>query len=194
MAGFTDKANRALELSYQFSREMHHNYIGSEHILVGLLREGTGVAANVLISAHIEESAIVSCINEFVSSEGSILTKDKSGYTPSARLILEQSHEEAARFQADATGTEHLLIAILKNSDCIATRILNTLKVSSDKGEILVCRDGAGVDFSEEKAKEILLEKDIKILVELKQGKENASAWGCDLTYDYVKINGDYRS
>ncbi len=133
MAGFTDKANRALELSYQFSREMHHNYIGSEHILVGLLREGTGVAANVLISAHIEESAIVSCINEFVSSEGSILTKDKSGYTPSARLILEQSHEEAARFQADATGTEHLLIAILKNSDCIATRILNTLKVSIQK-------------------------------------------------------------
>ena len=64
----------------------------------------------------------------------------------------------------------------------------------SAKGNILVCQNGAGVDFSEEKAKEILLEKEIDILVDLKSGDADAVAWGCDLTYDYVKINGDYRT
>ena len=64
----------------------------------------------------------------------------------------------------------------------------------SAKGTIAVCRDGAGVDFSEELAKEILLESEIEILVELNDGPGAATAWGCDLTYDYVKINGDYRT
>ena len=64
----------------------------------------------------------------------------------------------------------------------------------SAKGEICVCVDGAGVAFSEEKAKEILLESEIEILISLKSGEYQATAWGCDLTYDYVKINGDYRT
>ena len=64
----------------------------------------------------------------------------------------------------------------------------------SVKGEVLVCVNGAGVEFSEELAKEILLEKEIEILVDLGDGNGNATAWGCDLTYDYVKINGDYRT
>ena len=64
----------------------------------------------------------------------------------------------------------------------------------SQKGEIAVCESGAGIDFSEEKAKEILLEKEIEILISVGNGEGNATAWGCDLTYDYVKINGDYRT
>ena len=65
---------------------------------------------------------------------------------------------------------------------------------ASAKGEIAVCKNGAGVPFSEEKAKEILLESEIDILIGLNSGDANATAWGCDLTYDYVKINGDYRT
>ena len=64
----------------------------------------------------------------------------------------------------------------------------------SAKGEIPVCKNGAGIDFSEEKAKEILLEDEIDILIDLNSGNQEAKAWGCDLTYDYVKINGDYRT
>ena len=64
----------------------------------------------------------------------------------------------------------------------------------SAKGEVLVCVDGAGVEFSEEKAKEILLQSEIEIIVNLHDGEYTATAWGCDLTYDYVKINGDYRT
>ena len=64
----------------------------------------------------------------------------------------------------------------------------------SSAGTIEVCRNGAGVDFSEEIAKEILLQEEIQILITLDSGDKEATAWGCDLTYDYVKINGDYRT
>ena len=64
----------------------------------------------------------------------------------------------------------------------------------SAKGEISVCKDGAGVPFSEELAKIVLSEAEIEVLIALNDGNENATAWGCDLTYDYVKINGDYRT
>ena len=64
----------------------------------------------------------------------------------------------------------------------------------SAKGSVLVCMDGAGVEFSEELAKEILLEPEIEIVIDLHDGSGQATAWGCDLTYDYVKINGDYRT
>ena len=73
---------------------------------------------------------------------------------------------------------------------------VNKIDVSfkSAKGIVDVCKSGEGIDFSEEKAKEILSEKEIEILVELNGGDAKATAWGCDLTYDYVKINGDYRT
>ena len=73
---------------------------------------------------------------------------------------------------------------------------VNRVDVSfaSEKGNFEVCKDGRGVEFSEEKAKTVLGEKEIKILVDLNSGTETATAWGCDLTYEYVKINGDYRT
>ena len=75
-------------------------------------------------------------------------------------------------------------------------RSVNKIDVafSSEKGKIDVCKNGSGIDFSEDKAKEILLCEQIDILVSLNDGEYCAEAWGCDLTYDYVKINGDYRS
>jgi len=68
------------------------------------------------------------------------------------------------------------------------------VQFASKAGTILVCENGAGVDFSEEQAKKILLEHEIEILIDLKSGSAASTAWGCDLTYDYVKINGDYRT
>ena len=68
------------------------------------------------------------------------------------------------------------------------------VKIASKNGEIEVCKNGAGVEFSEEKAKEILSEEEILIIISIGSGSGYAVAWGCDLTYDYVKINGDYRS
>ncbi len=109
-----------------------------------------------------------------------------------AKSVICSSLVKAAMFGADANWGR-VLCAI-----GYAGIPLDVMKIDVDfrsaKGTIAVCRDGAGVDFSEEKAKAILLEKEIDILVNLNQGSISATAWGCDLTYDYVKINGDYRT
>ena len=109
-----------------------------------------------------------------------------------AKSIICSSLLKAAMFGADANWGRVLCAIGYSGADVDVTRI--GVSFRSAKGEILVCENGAGVPFSEEKAKEILLEKEIDILVSLGDGGFSASAWGCDLTYDYVKINGDYRT
>ena len=95
-------------------------------------------------------------------------------------------------FGADANWGRVLCAIGYSGADVDVNKI--DVSFASEKGEIAVCKNGAGVSFSEETAKEILLEKEINILVNLNDGEFSSSAWGCDLTYDYVKINGDYRT
>ncbi len=109
-----------------------------------------------------------------------------------AKSVICSSLLKAAMFGADANWGRVLCAIGYSGAQVDVNKIDVSFK--SAAGEILVCRDGAGVDFSEEKAKRILLEKEIEILVELNSGDAFATAWGCDLTYDYVKINGDYRT
>ncbi len=109
-----------------------------------------------------------------------------------AKSVICSSLLKAAMFGADANWGRVLCAIGYSGADVDVTKVGVSFK--SDKGIIEVCRDGAGVEFSEEKAKEILLEKEIEIIVTLGSGNGNATAWGCDLTYDYVKINGDYRT
>ncbi len=109
-----------------------------------------------------------------------------------AKSVICSSLLKAAMFGADANWGRVLCAIGYSGADVDITKI--DVSFISNKGEILVCQNGAGVDFSEEKAKEILLEKEIVIDVKLNDGEYNSTAWGCDLTYDYVKINGDYRT
>ncbi len=109
-----------------------------------------------------------------------------------AKSVICSSLLKAAMFGADANWGRVLCAIGYSGADVDVNKIDVSFK--SAKGEILVCRDGAGVDFSEELAKEILLQREIEILVSLGNGKYCSTAWGCDLTYDYVKINGDYRT
>ena len=109
-----------------------------------------------------------------------------------AKSVICSSLLKAAMFGADANWGRILCAIGYSGADVDVNKIDVSFK--SLKGEILVCKNGAGVDFSEEKAKEILLEKEIEININLNSGNINTSAWGCDLTYDYVKINGDYRT
>ncbi len=109
-----------------------------------------------------------------------------------AKSVICSSLTKAAMFGADANWGRILCAIGYSGADVDISKICVSFK--SSKGEILVCKNGAGVDFSEEKAKEILLESEIDILVSLGDGEFSATAWGCDLTYDYVKINGDYRT
>ena len=110
----------------------------------------------------------------------------------SAKSVICSSLLKAAMFGADANWGRVLCAIGYSGADVDVSKI--GVSFRSAKGEILVCENGAGVAFSEEKAKEILLEKEIEILVTLGDGAYGATAWGCDLTYDYVKINGDYRT
>ncbi len=109
-----------------------------------------------------------------------------------AKSVICSSLLKAAMFGADANWGRVLCAIGYSGADVDVSKI--DVAFRSAKGTIPVCKDGAGIDFSEEKAKEILLEKEIEILVDLNDGDQNACAWGCDLTYDYVKINGDYRT
>ena len=109
-----------------------------------------------------------------------------------AKSVVCSSLTKAAMFGADANWGRVLCAIGYSGADVDVNKIDVVFK--SAKGSISVCENGAGVDFSEEKAKEILSENEIDILIDLKSGGASSTAWGCDLTYDYVKINGDYRT
>ena len=109
-----------------------------------------------------------------------------------AKSVICSSLLKAAMFGADANWGRVLCAIGYSGCDVDISKV--DVAFRSAKGAVTVCVDGAGIEFSEEKAKEILLEKEIDILVDLKDGSFDAEAYGCDLTYDYVKINGDYRT
>lgn len=109
-----------------------------------------------------------------------------------AKSVICSSLLKSAMFGADANWGRVLCAIGYSGADVDVGKI--DVSFSSAKGTVDVCKNGAGIDFSEEKAKEILLEKEISIIVDLNSGDHGAAAWGCDLTYDYVKINGDYRT
>ncbi|MBE6790912.1 MAG: bifunctional ornithine acetyltransferase/N-acetylglutamate synthase [Ruminococcaceae bacterium] len=109
-----------------------------------------------------------------------------------AKSVICSSLTKAAMFGADANWGRVLCAIGYSGADVDVTKI--DVAFSSPKGTVEVCKNGAGIPFSEEKAKEILLEKEIEIIVALNDGEFSSTAWGCDLTYDYVKINGDYRT
>lgn len=130
---YTAKAKKALALAGKMSRSLHHNYIGTEHLLLGLLREGSGVAACVLMSNGVEEEKLVQLIEDLIAPSSDVMIMDRDGYSPKTQKVLERASAEAERFRSDEVGTEHLLLAIIKEIDCAASRLLNTMGVSGQK-------------------------------------------------------------
>ena len=130
---YTVKAKKAIDLAVRMSKSLHHTYIGTEHILLGLLKEGTGTAALVLNDNGVELDKIKELIEELIAPAGGVEVAERDGYSPRAEAVLESASKEAERFHADEIGTEHLLIAIIKEPDCVASRLLNTLSVNFQK-------------------------------------------------------------
>ena len=118
--------------------------------------------------------------------------KDEKTAKTVAKSVICSSLTKAAMFGADANWGRILCAIGYSGAQVDVTKV--DVAFRSAKGTIPVCKNGAGIDFSEEIAKEILLEKEIDILITLGDGEGTATAWGCDLTYEYVKINGDYRT
>ena len=127
---YTKKAEKVLEIAKKASRSMHHSYIGTEHLLIGLLGEGSGAAAKVLSSAGVDEERILELIENLIAPSGNVITADAGGYSPRTLRVLENAAKEAERFKNEKVGTEHLLIALIKEADCVAVRLLNTLGVN----------------------------------------------------------------
>ncbi len=169
-----------------------------------------GMAQNATITTDGEDfnafMQALNTVNVFLSKS---IVGDGEGATKRLECkVVGASEKEIAKVVAKSVICSSLVKTAMFGSDANWGRILCAIgysgasvdvnkvevKFASKKGEILVCENGAGVEFSEEKAKEILLEEEIDILVDLNSGSESATAWGCDLTYDYVKINGDYRT
>jgi len=118
--------------------------------------------------------------------------KDEKTAKTVAKSVICSSLVKAAMFGSDANWGRILCAIGYSGAEVDVQKVGVCFR--SGKGSVVVCEKGAGVDFSEEKAKEILLQKEIEILITLGDGDGKAVAWGCDLTYDYVKINGDYRT
>ena len=133
MAQYTEKAQEALVLASEAAEDMGSPVIGTEHILVGLIEEGSGTAAMVLEANEVKLDRLLALVEQLVSSYQNTATKERDGYTPSARHVLENGYKEAVRFHAPLIGTEHILMALLKESDCVAVRLLNTLNINIQK-------------------------------------------------------------
>lgn len=130
---FTDKAQNALAQASRCARSLKQGYIGTEHILVGLLKEDTGVAAEVLADNGVETGQVMDMIRDLIAFENGVAVKDREGYSPRAARILEEAHHQAARFGQKQTGTEHLLLALIKEGENVAVRLLNTLGANVQK-------------------------------------------------------------
>lgn len=129
---FTKKAQKVLRDAGKVAQELGHNYVGTEHLLVALIRN-PGVASEVLKANGVEEQKILDLIDESISAQSSVLVADEGEFTPRTQKVLEIAQEEASRMGIADAGTEHLLIALLKESDCIAVRLLNTKGVNVQK-------------------------------------------------------------
>lgn len=111
---YTKKAQQALSLAENTAEELGHNYIGTEHILVGLLEEGTGVAGRLLEAYGVREDKVLDLIRRLIAPSNTVSLQEPQRYSPSATAVLENSYIEARRFKSQLIGTEHILIAMLK--------------------------------------------------------------------------------
>lgn len=130
---YTSKAKKAIDLAARISKKMNYSYVGTEHILAGLIKEGTGVAAEILTACNVEYDKLISMIEDLISPGDNIEVMDRDGYSPRTQRVLERASEEADRFECNEIGTEHLLMAIVLQGDCAAARLLNTMGVNSQK-------------------------------------------------------------
>ena len=130
---FTNSAERAIEIANEVAIELGHNYIGTEHILYGLVKEGTGVAYKVLENQNITPDAVYADILELIGKEENPKENGTIGFTPRTKRVIENAFREARKLGSDYIGTEHILIGIMREGDSIAVRIMIDLGVDSRK-------------------------------------------------------------
>lgn len=147
---FTENAKSAITLAKEVAYRLSHNYIGTEHLLIGLM-EVDGVASKILEENGVTVEKVLELVNQLIAPNSGVEMMDAGSFTPRSKRILDQSYKEAAKLKAQLVGTEHILIALIKESDCIAVRLLNTLGVNIQKVYIDILT-ASGVDVSAAKS------------------------------------------
>src|SRR5499426_4752636 len=126
---FTDRAKKVMNLARQEAQRFNHEYLGTEHILLGLVQEGSGVAANVLKNMGIDLNKIRTEVEKIVKTGPSMVTMGQLPFTPRAKKVLELSMEEASQLGHNYIGTEHLLLGLIREHDGIAAQVLMNLNI-----------------------------------------------------------------
>jgi ATP-dependent Clp protease ATP-binding subunit ClpC len=130
---FTQKAQEAMNHASGTATMLGHGYIGSEHLLIGLIQAEDSLASTVLLNNDVTDEKIINLVHQLIAPDTQVSIKEPSGYTPRVRKIIENASKEAVRFHSELVGTEHLLISIIKETDSVAARLLNTIGVSLKK-------------------------------------------------------------
>ena len=147
---FTDRARKVMQLANQEAQRFNHEYIGTEHILLGLVKEGSGVAANVLKNLDVDLRKIRLEVEKLVQSGPEMVTMGKLPQTPRAKKVIEYSMEEARNLNHNYVGTEHILLGLLREQEGVAAQVLMNLglKLEDVRDEVLNLL-GHGIDSSE---------------------------------------------
>ena len=163
---YTSKAKTALLLAERCAKSFRQSYVGTEHILVGLLRENTGVACRVLQDNGVSEPDVVELIRDFVAPDSAALLKERSGYSMRAEAVLEESRNLASKYHSSLIGTEHILMAMIKEGENVAARLLNTIGVSLQKlyTDILIAMGEDGNPVKEDLGRKNNSKKDNSML------------------------------
>ena len=130
---YTELAKAVLKRAEAAARELKMNYTGSEHLLMGLIREKNCVASRILTDNGVDEERLLSMIPDMIEQQGTVALMDMDGFSPRAEEVLEEAHRQAARFKARLTGTEHLLLALLKDQDSVGLKLMLTMNVNIQK-------------------------------------------------------------
>ena len=130
---YTQQAKEALQIAQAAAKELNHPYVGTEHLLIGLRKVYTGVAGQILAANGVDEENIRKIVDELVSPSGEVPVVHNPKYSPRLECILEESREEAQKERAEKTGTEHMLLVLLRDVECVATRMLIKLNLNVQK-------------------------------------------------------------
>ena len=133
MKEYTENAKIALKHAKKYAKNLHQSYVGTEHILLGLIKEGEGLAARVLINNGAKLDTIEELVRDFVAPDGGAAIAERDGFSPRAMMVLEEASRQADRFNSDMIGSEHILLAIIKEGENVAARLLITMGVNLPK-------------------------------------------------------------
>ena len=148
---YTEQAKAALKYSVHVARDLNNNYVGTEHILIALCKVKNSTAQMILEEYGVEVTKLQELISRLITPPSNVCTDSEPNYTPRSKRLMQNSQNEAEAVEAERIGTEHILMAMLKDTDCVATRLLYTMGVNIQKMFLSVLvATGADKNYTQE--------------------------------------------